>query len=386
MSYKTYFYHPLNNIRRHKTRSFLASLGIIIGCASIVSLMYSGEIAKKSLMDTLEKMGPNNIYVQFWSEDAILDHHSEHQLVSDNKHIKQAAYIGAVDAKLGYKREKIDGEIKGVTEAYFDLLGYDMVAGRVIDVWDQHRNTCIVDSDIAHSLREAGAIGIIGSALTIGHHECQIVGIVKPDYQNWLLLHGPKTVYIHQETVNRLSLDYQLGQMIIGFEPGEMKLYEQQLKQWFLKKGMNHDYFITSPKLQLELAQKGQAMMTGLLTIIGSVALIVGGIGVMNIMMVSILERRREIGIRMAVGANRRQIMTMIITETIFLNGLSSIIGTFLGIGLTAVICLFSGWPFIWILSPMLFGLLTTLGVGMISAIYPALVAAKLEPMEAIQA
>ncbi len=392
----------LNSLRANKMRSVLTLLGIIIGVASVIAMVSMGEGASRMIQGEISGLGANLVWVQpdYRSRD-VQQGRFKPLTIADAERIRAAVpELAEVspwsnnNATIGYRNRHEDVTIQGTNASYVDLRDFNVAEGRFFLEGDVKavRRVAVLGSDLAEKLFKDQAAARekagIGQMVKIDSVPFLVIGVLakvkesvgdgtSPNMGAFI----PITRMLQMTGNDYITVIFgQAGdaQMV----PRAMTRMESVLR---LKYGNEYKYMISSQESTLEFARTITAVFTAILAGIGSISLIVGGIGVMNIMLVSVTERTREIGIRKALGGRRSDILRQFLIEAVTLCLLGGIIGIILGVSGSALISAFAPWP------PMVsggsivlaFGFSTA--IGLIFGVYPAYKAAGLDPIEALR-
>lgn len=411
----------LRNLSRHKLRSFLTALGIICGIGSVTAMVSTGEGARRAILAQIGELGIQNIIVRAVKppedDDARGDDSSgtlrygitfrdADQIRETVPTIEHVLPVHDVDEWIWFRSKKLEAKIRGVTPAYFDVLKMEPVMGRVLSDRDgsDRRRVCVVRRRL---LLEAGYLGDpLRLDLKIGSIFFRVVGVL-PD--NKLQSHQKSVlgvddrsmeVFVPFDTVvARFGLErrkrrqgstertrVELHQMLCRVRSEDEVLSAAKCVKGVLEKfHEKKDYEVSVPLELLASRQETQKAINLVLTVIAGISLLVGGIGVLNIMLASITERTREIGIRRAIGATRGDITLQFLVETMTL----VIIGGFLGVGVgflgTIALEKFAGWETA--VTP--WAVTLSMGIscltGIVFGIYPARRAATMDPIHALR-
>ncbi len=401
----------------HKLRSFLTTLGIVFGVGSVVAMLSVGEGASKEAMDQIRKLGSNNIIIssiKSVEEESTSTTHSHlaiYGLTYDDyarvtetfKAIRQAAPVKLMRKEGRLGERAMDLRVVGTTPVWFELVQRPIVAGRVLLASDdnEHAPAAVLTEHGARKL--LAAENTIGQTLKIGGDRFEIVGIVKsesgqagniqiPDQEVdvYIPINVART-YFGDITARRTSGTFErelveLHQMIVqvdstdDVEPTANGI-EDMLKRFHKKK----DYLVSVPLALLRQAEATKRTFNIVLGSIAGISLLVGGIGIMNIMLASVTERTREIGIRRAIGAKRRQIISQFLIETVVLSIIGGLIGIGLGILVPFLITYFAGMPTVITVESIVLPLVISFGVGIVFGLYPAVRAARVDPIVALR-
>jgi putative ABC transport system permease protein len=401
----------------HKLRSFLTTLGIVFGVGSVVAMLSVGEGASKEALDAIRKLGSNNIIVssiKSIEEESTSTTHSHmgiYGLTYDDyarvaetfKVIKQTAPVKLIRKEGRLGERALELRIVGTTPVWFELVQRFVVAGRVLIASDDNERAPAAVLTEFGARKLLAAENTIGQSLKIGGDRFEIVGIVKsesgqagniqiPDQE--VDVYIPINVassYFGDITARRTAGTFErelveLHQMIVQVNSIEdveptAKGIEEMLKRFHKKK----DYLVSVPLALLRQAEATKRRFNIVLGSIAGISLLVGGIGIMNIMLASVTERTREIGIRRAIGAKRRQIISQFLIETVVLSIIGGLIGIGLGILVPFLITYFAEMPTVITVSSIVLPLVISFGVGIIFGLYPAVRAAKVDPIVALR-
>ena len=401
----------------HKLRSFLTMLGVVFGVGSVIAMLAVGEGASKEALDQIRKLGSNNIILRSVKPAEEQQSGETRTRVSmygvlyeDEERIRETlphvvrtvpARILSKEASLGAR--KLELRVVGTVPQWFALVRREVVAGRVLEETDRQarKNVCILTEHGARRLL-AGKRHI-GQTVRIGGDPFEVVGIVRSESGGGGGIQTPDQeadVYIPFE----VSRDY-FGEMVTQIKSGsfnrelvELHLLIVQVDRienvesvaTALTAMMNRfhdrqDYRISVPLALLRQAEATQRTFNIVLGAIAAISLLVGGIGIMNIMLASVTERTREIGIRRAIGAKRRQIVGQFLVETVVLATAGGLLGIGMGLLIPWVITWAAGMPTVVTPSSLMLSLGISMGIGILFGIYPAYRAANLDPIVALR-
>lgn len=381
-----------DHIRNNKMRSFLTTLGIIIGIASVIALItiVSGIIDK--MMESFNEMGAGTIEVSMYDspvKSGFTENDINKILAIDNVSGVMTQVDGQGSAVAEGKVAKIV-EIKGRNERFYKENKSKLVEGRSLSKMDMGRNSyvCQIDEKLRDYMFPDE--NPINKEINIQGHTYTIVGVwAVEDENSWNRVKGSEgKVYIPYENAMKiLKIDSIDWLDIYTEDPSKSKETQEEIKA-VLDEAFNYKkdaYLIVSLDSILKEVEQMKAMMTAMLAGIASISLVVGGIGIMNMMLVSVSERTREIGLRKALGAEPEQIQLQFVIESIFLSVLGGILGIALGLGIAFVAALIIGNEFkiIYYSIALGVGFATVVGVGF--GWGPAKKASKLNPIDALR-
>jgi putative ABC transport system permease protein len=397
-------------------------LGVVFGVGSVVAMLSVGEGASKEALEQIRKLGSNNIIVssvKSAEEEAMSTTHShmsiygllyeDHRRIAESfSHVKQTApaKIMRKDSRLGEK--EIELRVVGTTPQWFELVPREVVAGRVLLPSDVAQKTPVAVLTVHGARKILAGENTIGQAIRIGGDQFEVIGIVQSESGEVAQAGNIKIqipdqevdVYIPIEVARVYFGDIFTKRTSSGDEREKVELHQiivevgegekvesiaagikRMLEQFHKKK----DYAVSVP---LALRKQAEATKRRFNIVLGSIAgisLLVGGIGIMNIMLASVTERTREIGIRRAIGAKRRQIVYQFLIETTVLSTTGGIIGLGVGALIPFLITYFSGMITVMTWKGILLPLSISVTIGILFGLYPAMHAAKVDPIVALR-
>ncbi len=407
----------VENLLLHKLRSFLTMLGVVFGVGSVVAMLSVGEGASKEALEQIRKVGSNNIIIN--SIKSVEEEETEtiqpmrmsiygltykdHERISQTfPAIKQTVPVKLIREKAYLGERSMEIRIVGTTPAWFTIVKRPLLAGRVLSPSDFDEHSAVVVLTEYGARKLLATRNTIGENLRIGGNNFTIIGIVKseggkaadlqlPDQEvdAYIPINIAKTYYgdiTRVSTSSREMKQVELNQVILEVEELEdvesvAKGIEVMLERFHAKK----DYAMSVPLALLKQAEATKRTFNIVLGSIACISLLVGGIGIMNIMLASVTERTREIGIRRAIGAKRKQIITQFLIETVVLSTLGGVVGLGLGIFIPLVITLTAGMPTVVTPLSVMLPLFISIAIGIVFGLYPAARAAEVDPIIALR-
>lgn len=387
----------LFNLYFSKLRSILAVLGVLVGTASVVAMVLGGELATNEALKQFKSLGTDLLSV---SINSSRDEKTESAGKTQDLTLSQALSLQPIDPAIKalapytlafsasfYNGTSINAMILGVTDGFADIVRIQLDKGRFVSLMDQYRFYCVIGHQVYERIKAVSLKDPIGEPLQIGKHIFMIVGVAKPWPENgFIYANIDNSILIPLLASSAISKYASINNIIFRLaKEADISRIENKLSTalgGFLA-GKQFNY--RSAKELIAKMRKQNDILTIFLGLIGSISLIVGGIGVMNIMLVSVVERRREIGIRLAVGATRLDISTLFLMEAVMLSLAGGVLGVAIGILIAYVIAWFSHWTFTLFLWPPLAGFSVSVLVGIFFGFYPAYLASKLDPIEALR-
>ncbi len=398
-----------DEMRHHKLRTALTLLGMIFGVGAVIAMLSVGEGAEREALKMIESMGVRNLVVNARPADGeALKSIREHSIGLSLRDVQSAKdtlpFVENWSAEKQVKTFSLfslegrsDAQVKGVTPSYFSLSALKLSGGKVFDEFDErhYRQVAVLGPEAARSLFPQGQA--IGSVIKINHQWFTVVGVLTDAQSGKSKIQGVKLggerneVFIPLATalkkMNFKSLVDELDSFKVSItENVDPSLAAKSLRHLINRRhGGEKDYDIVVPADLLAQHQKTQQIFNIVMACVAGISLLVGGIGIMNIMLATIMERTGEIGLLRALGARRKDIARQFLIESIAISATGGVIGIGVGLLLAVVISAAAGWPVAW--SPfaiiLALGVCMTIGVGF--GLYPAKKAAKLDPIVALQ-
>ncbi len=382
-------------IKAHKLRSFLTMLGIIIGITSVICVVALAKGSQESIIESINKMGTSTIQIN--SGRGPGDRHSakvkrfnvdDAKMLEKLDFIDYASPIMATSAELIYANKSSTGLARAGNEKILQISGVDLQSGRNFTKEDvlNSASVMIIDQNTKKEFFQALKDDeVIGQNIIFAGHPFVIIGIAKKD-------EGPfgdttLSVYLPYTTVtNRLTGDYNLRQIIVSIKNNiNSQLAEQAISDILLARRGARDFHMRNSDTILQTIKATTDTMGLLISGVALISLLVGGIGVMNIMLVSVIERTKEIGVRMAIGAKGKNIMLQFLIEAVLLCALGGAVGVALAFAIGWLINLSGIVSMIFSLSSVLVAFGISSAIGIIFGYMPAKSASRLNPIDALQ-
>ncbi len=407
----------IKNLLLHKLRSLLTMLGMVFGVASVIAMLSIGEGASKQALEDIRKLGSTNIIINSVkpSEDdaaaSVRTFMSVYGLLYDDEaRIRESfeTVTRTVPVKVVRKEGRLyeralELRIVGTTARWFELVRRPMLAGRTIIAHDEDSlaNVCVLTEYGARRL--LATRGAIGEALRIGDDYFEVVGIVKSEEGQSADIQTPDEkvdAYI-PVTVARVrfgDLNFrrtsgsqetekvELHQLIVEVRAsGDVEPTALGIRAMLKRFHKREDYRLSVPLTLLRQAEATKRTFNIVLGSIAAISLLVGGIGIMNIMLASVTERTREIGVRRAIGAKRKEIVLQFLIETVVLSVIGGLIGIGIGVSIPWMVTFFAGMPTVVTATSLVLSAGISIAIGIVFGLYPAVRAANLDPITALR-
>jgi putative ABC transport system permease protein len=401
-------HHALEQLRQHKLRTSLTLLGMVFGVSAVIAMLSIGEGAERESLRLIESMGVRNILIQTreLDQETLLEvrRHSVGLSHSDVRAIKET--LPTVEAiseektiktwSLFSKHASSDAQLLSVSPAYFDLANLRVAHGRLFTQEDDDRyaQVAVLGAQVARSLFPKGEI--IGQLFKVNHLWLKVIGVLqdrdlgKDEFEGVRIGGDRNRVFIPLRTAyKRLRFEVLESEL----DAVRLKLQEEADPQRSARTvdhllarrhGEQNDYVLVIPAALLKQRQQTQQIFNIVMSAIASISLLVGGIGIMNIMLATVLERTKEIGLLRAIGATKADIQQQFLIESATVASISAIIGIFFGLFLAFVIQQYADWPVAWSTTAILLSVSICLITGIVFGWYPARKAAELDPIKAL--
>ncbi|QEO61952.1 FtsX-like permease family protein [Bacillus altitudinis] len=385
----------LNSVLAHKLRSILTMLGIIIGVGSVIAVVAIGQGGEQMLKESIS--GPNNtIDMTYTPSDEELNANpnalfeatfteEDIQSVQALNGVKQVASSTVQGMQLRFQDTTIDATVNGINEGYTNVHSLHIAEGQDLREIDfrSGRRAAVISEGIQKELFNGEKA--VGELIWMNGQPVEVIGVLAK--QEGLFSFDMNEIYVPFAMLTTAFGVKEYDKLSIQVAHADQM--KEVGKSAAARLNENHHTDDAYEMINLEEIATGIGQITSVMTtIIGSIAgisLLVGGIGVMNIMLVSVTERTREIGIRKALGATRAQILVQFLIESVVLTLIGGLLGIALGLGGASLVSLFAGWPSLVSWQIVCGGVLFSMLIGIIFGLIPANKAARLDPIESLR-
>jgi putative ABC transport system permease protein len=406
MNIFTTFLLALRALWRHKVRTFLTMLGLIGGIGTVIAMVSAGQGARESVADVFRSMGTNLLIISngsqrqggvaggtgssfslTWDDVAALENGEVSTIRWVSPVLQTKMQVAAEDTNW-------NTSIVGTNEAYFKIKNWDVAEGKLFTDDDGNAKIALIGKTVATQLYPG--VNPIGQAVRINGQPYEVTGVLAAKGQSAMGQDQDDIIVVPLKTY-LAKLDRGAGKYITRGQiyvstntENDISRAEQQISELLRQRhnlGPNdEDDFRIRNLAEFALRQKESTdKITTLLAIVAAMALLVGGIGVMNIMLVSVIERTREIGIRMAVGAKPVDVMTQFLVESLLLSLIGGAIGLAAGAWWSSLMADYYGWKFLFPAQTAVIAFLISSGIGVVFGLYPAIRASLLDPITALR-
>ena len=390
----------------NKMRSALTMLGIIIGVGAVVAMIAVGSGAKQRIAEQIASMGSNLLIVLSGSSTSgglrfgsgtvpTLNVGDAKAILTEIPAVKYVAPTLGGGAQVVFGNQNWSTIINGTTPEALEIRDWPLASGRPFiqqDI-DGATKVCLLGKTVADNL--FGGIDPIGQIIRIKMVPFTVIGVLAPKGQSTQGQDQDDTIIVPLTTAQKKLFGMQFPGMVRvimvqATEPEVMKDVENQIndllrQRHHIQPKQDNDFSVRNLTEIMSTAEQSASVMSLLLGAIASISLIVGGIGIMNIMLVSVTERTREIGIRIAVGAKGRDILLQFLIESLVLSLIGGTMGIGIGVAGTLILSSFTQWPTLFSVKAILLAFLFSGSVGVFFGFYPARKASMLNPIEALR-
>ncbi|MBI5536909.1 MAG: ABC transporter permease [Deltaproteobacteria bacterium] len=391
-------------VRRNKLRALLTILGILIGVAAVVLVSALGSGAREDINQKVSSLGSNVLVVFFQpnqasgarkSQGSSLTEDDGRALVRESTSIAKVAPVLRAGSQLVYETRNWSTQVFGSTSDYFQVRAWNVVRG---ELWpdtprDFSEKVAVIGASVATEL--FGSLDPIGRTIRIGRYPFRVIGVLEKKGQSPFMGQDQDDLVViplasFRKNISANNLVGSVDQLLVSATSEEtVSRAEVQVdailrQRHHIQDNSDPDFVIRTQSDLRETQDSIYAALSTLLLSVGLVSLGVGGIGIMNIMLVSVAERTREIGIRMAIGAKEGDILVQFLVEAVILAMIGGLGGTVLGVIAIAILRRVLEWPMTVQPGPLIVALATSMIIGVVFGFFPARRAARMDPIQAL--
>jgi putative ABC transport system permease protein len=396
MNIKNAIITAVRSLRRNKLRSLLTSIGIVIGVSSVILMIGLGSSARVEVKDKVANFGENGISIEVKPGGKKITYNDiatiKNEIYEIDK-ISPVCYTSEKNGLIRYRNSVTHAKMWGVNNDYIVIKGRSIINGRSFTNEDIDTFAKVVIIGLTVKQNLFANRDPIGEQILYNGVPLQVIGVLNKagvafsgnDFDNEVIVpHTTANIrfFGRRDIYSEMLLSTKEESML---PEADTKLVKYFRTVHNLREGAEDDFWVKTSKEKLKMTEDITRALSFLLAGIASISLFVGGVGIMNIMLVSVTERTREIGIRMAIGAKRRDILFQFLIEAITLTSAGGAIGIMLGLIIYLIIVLVLKWLFIFSLMSVLISFIFSTAVGVFFGYYPARKASNLKPIEALK-
>ncbi len=397
----------LRALRRNKMRSGLTILGMVIGVGAVITTVGIGQGASRAVQAEIESLGRNLVIVVPGSRRFGGAHSGSggaktltvgdaEVILREAAGVSDVAYLRSKRVQVVYGGANWSTQAQGTTRSYQHISDLNLARGAFFDERDETTGArvVVIGQTIARELFESGE-DPVGATLRVEDVPFRVVGVLESKGQSGVGRDRDDMLLMPFSTAERRVIGSQIPGiveqiLVSSVSEAQTSQVKQEIEAILrdrhrLAPDEDADFTVQSLQDVADVAKTITVILTSVLLGVASISLLVGGIGIMNILLVSVTERTREIGIRMSVGAKRRHILVQFLMESMMLSAVGGVLGTLLGLAATATVALFLGWPFVVSITAVLAAVIFSAGVGIFFGFYPAQQASRLDPITSLR-
>lgn len=407
----------INNLRLHAMRSLLTMLGMVFGVASVIAMLAVAQGAGEEALAQIRQLGSDVIIMESVSTISKGQQRQERKIFNNYgityrdieclhetiPNVKKLVPVKIRQEQLIRNSETVSARLVGTTSDWFNLVQRPLVGGRIFTELDEQRSqrVAVITERLAQSLFPLQPV--LGNFIRVAGSELRVIGVVRSvetsaaeiaspdrDYDIYVPLQVMRAavgdIFVQRTAGTILREKVELHQVLVQMHSeAVVEPVASAIQHLISRFHSKEDVVIRVPLVLLRQAEESQQRFNIVLGAIAGISLLVGGIGIMNIMLASVTERTREIGIRRAIGARRHQIVSQFLIETVVLSGCGGLLGCLVGLVLPWMISIITGLSTVVTSGSLVLSLMISVSVGIIFGLYPAIRASRLDPIMALR-
>jgi putative ABC transport system permease protein len=388
----------MRELRRHLLRSFLTTIGIIIGVAAVITMVTLGNGVTASISEEISSLGSDVLiaFPQQIDEDRAPRPFEQADVDAVQQQLAGVRSVAGevnMTVQAFHNGQNWSSTVEGVSNAFMDARGIDMDQGRRFNAAEEQSgaNVCIVGPKVIEEIFVAG-VSPLGEQMRLNDVSCTVIGVFASRAQGGNNSDDDNAVFMPLKNVQRRFTGADtIGYMVISYDPSYQSVAIQQSlidllrERRLIEPGEPNDFNIIDSAQLNDAVESAVGTLTVAVAAIAGISLVVGGVGIMNIMLVSVTERTREIGIRLAIGALAKEVQLQFLTEAVVLCCFGGLVGIGLAFGLSLGLAALIEVPFVFDPTINVIGFVFSAIMGIVFGYYPARRASRLDPIEALR-
>ncbi len=382
----------MSSLAVFRQRAVLALIGIVAGIGSVIVMISVGVIVKNQTYQQFLDMGTDVLTVRGIGSGG----EAAGRPGFSPEIAKRLSGLPAIDAVAPYIRAPLElrsggkalsekVELVGVTRSFAGMNKLDVAHGRFLSELDYRRSYCVLGAQLAEELGGTDPEALLGAFVKVADAAYTVVGVLRTAPRGQRPYDVNRSVLIPLSTAQRALGTSNIRVVLARMRHGtHHAVATEQIEQYFARAAPRQRIRVRSPEALIEKMFRQMRMLTVLLGTAGAISLLIGSIGVMNVMLLSVSNRQTEIGLRRALGALRRDIQWQFLFESLILSAMGGMLGTVLGLAASYLISHWVDWTFVFSWAAVALAIAITLAVGVVSGYYPAYLAAKMDPIQAL--
>jgi putative ABC transport system permease protein len=395
------FILALREIRRSAMRSFLTTLGIVIGVASVISMVMLGDATTAYVTQSISKLGSNMLIIRPGQDrhgpggDTVAKRFTHDDLIAISREIpglKGVTPVSSKGMKVVYGNQNYSTTVDGSDNDYFTVKDWQLEEGRNFTDAELKggKAVCVIGETVRKEL--FGTQTSLDASIRLENFSCQVIGILHSKGASMFGMDQDDLIVVPIRMFQRrISGNQEISSILASSKnPSSIENMKNAIlslmrERRHIRTGDEDDFNVRDLREVIQTLSSTTKMLTLLLGAVATISLLVGGIGIMNIMLVSVTERTREIGIRLAIGALEREVLLQFLVEAVVLSSLGGVIGVILGIAAGVGVNIAFDLPFVFNTSIVIIAFLFSTIVGIVFGYFPARKAARLNPIDALR-